>query len=96
MHYNHHYERYLAHLKSDYWRRQVRPAVFEQQDGICAVCHKAIKGSWDCHHRNYSYLFHEMDGLHTLWALHPWCHEEVHSNRWTWAELVERVNRLLK
>ncbi len=65
---------YHSHLRSEYWR-EVRRQVWRRDKGKCVVCGEPGQ---DIHHRDYSFKFREMDGLHTVELRCEVCHAEAH------------------
>ena len=76
------HEKYLAHLRSDYWRKTVRRAihrrVYSQYGNLCCERCGIAEVPFEIHHKTYGYLFCEMAGLHTLANLCVDCHRCVH------------------
>lgn len=72
------HEKYLAHLKSDYWRVQVHAAIkarcLQRYGRICCERCKTEDVQLQKHHLRYDNLYRELEHLGDI----LWCCDECH------------------
>jgi hypothetical protein len=66
---------YSAYIQSEDWLR-VRRVIFDARGRRCELCGRA-DGEMHVHHKNYSFLGHELDNPSCLSVLCAKCHLEV-------------------
>jgi hypothetical protein len=76
------YNRYLAHLKSEYWTTHVHEAVkarcLRRNGEICCERCGTTGEVLQKHHLSYNWLYHELDNLDSiLWVCED-CHRYLH------------------
>lgn len=76
------YQRYEAHLRSDYWTVSVHEAVkarcLRRNGKVCCERCLATDVVLQKHHLTYDWLYHELDNLDSIvWCCEP-CHQYAH------------------